>query len=89
MGLSGEVVTKIAEGGFDGAENLVVGEIDQFIGQAFEEVVGLSTQGLKELPTPLFAPFRDRVSGRGGFVQHGNLPGVRPTEARCGGSFFP
>jgi hypothetical protein len=89
MGLGGEVVTEVAQGGFDGAEDFVVGQIDQFIGEAFEEGIGLATQGLKELLTPLFASFRDLGRGREGFVQHEGLPGVKSTAARFLGTFFP
>ena len=56
MRLGGEVVAEVAEGDLDGAEDLVVGEIDQFVGQTLQEVVGLSPQGLEELLAPLFTP---------------------------------
>lgn len=89
MRARGEVVTEVAEGSLDGTEDLVVGEIDEFVGEAFEEVVGRPPQGLKELLTPRFASLRGRVRSRSGFVQRGNLPGVRSIVARSAGSIFP
>jgi hypothetical protein len=41
------------------------------------------------LLTPRFASLRGRVRSRSGFVQRGNLPGVRSIVARSAGSIFP
>jgi hypothetical protein len=55
MGLGGEVVTEVAEGGLDGPEDLIVGEIDQFVHQTLQEGIGLAAEGRKQLLPPLFA----------------------------------
>jgi hypothetical protein len=64
VSVRGEVVTEVAEGCLDGAEDLVVGKVHEFVGEALEEVVGRPPQGLKELLTPRFTPLRGRVRSR-------------------------
>jgi hypothetical protein len=54
VGPGGEVVAEVAQGVLDLAEDLVVGEIDQFVGHAFEDGVGLAAEGLEELLTAGF-----------------------------------
>src|SRR5262245_5009182 len=69
-------MAEVAEGVFDSAEDLVVGEIDQFVGQALQEGVGGAAEGLEEQLAACFTPLGGLVSGRSRIVQHGNLPGV-------------
>jgi hypothetical protein len=54
MGAAGQVVAQVAEGVLDGAEQLAVGQIDKFIGHAFEDGVGIAAQGLEDVLTTLF-----------------------------------
>ncbi len=54
MGAAGQVVAQVAEGVLDGAEQLAVGQIDQFIGHAFEDGVGIAAQRLEDVLTTLF-----------------------------------
>ncbi len=82
MGPGGEVVTEVAEGVLEGAEPLVVREIDEFVGQAFQEGVGVTTQRREELLAALITSLRSRFGGGRGVVQQENLPGVRSTEAQ-------
>jgi hypothetical protein len=84
-----EVVTEVAEGVFERAEDPVVGEIDEFLGEAFEEGVSLDAQGREELLAPRFTFLRGRRSSRRGIVQHGNLPGFRSATTGVSGSNFP
>ena len=81
-----EVVTEIAQGVFDGAEALVVRQIDEFVGQTLDEGVGRAAQGLHELLTSCVTPFRDRFSGRSRWRQHGNRPGVTSRKPVAGAS---
>jgi hypothetical protein len=54
MGVAGQVVAQVAQGVLDGAEQLAVGQIDEFVGHAFEDGVGLSVKGLEDVLTALF-----------------------------------
>jgi hypothetical protein len=82
MGLGGEVVTEVAEGGLDGPEDLIVGEIDQFVHQTLQEGIGLAAEGRTQLLPPLFASESDRGRDRGGFNEgfkpQGHFPRTRP-----------
>jgi hypothetical protein len=82
VGAGGEVVAEVAEGVLDGAERLVIGEVNECVGHALQDALGLGPQGLEELLTAFFSPLRGLVSVRRGFVQHGDLPGVRSTVGR-------
>ena len=77
MGPGGEVVTEVAERVLDGPEDLVIGQVDEFVGEALEEAFGLAAEGLEELLAAFFTPLRGRGRSRSGLVQHGDRPGVR------------
>ena len=81
MGAGSEVVTEVAEGMLDGAEDLVVGEIDEFVGETLQEGVSLAPKSREDVKASRFTPFRGVMRGRRGFVQHGDHPGVRGTAA--------
>jgi hypothetical protein len=66
MGLGGEAVREVAQGMLDGAKGLVVGEIDEFIGQAFEEAVRRAAEGFAEVAAAFFTPLGCLRSGKGG-----------------------
>jgi hypothetical protein len=89
MGAGGEVVAEVAEGVLDLSEDLVVGQIDQRVGAALQEDVGLTPEGLQDLAAPLITPFRGVLSIRRGFVQHGDHPGVRSIWGQESRSIFP
>ncbi len=84
MGVGGEVVAEVAQGVLDRSEGFVVGQIDEFVGQAIEDAVGLAAQGRKDLLTAFFTFTRDLIGSRRGFIQHGSLPSVRSTVAGAG-----
>jgi len=88
MSVGGEVVAEVAEGVFDLAEPLVVGQIDECISHAFEQFVGAVAQCLADLLTTHDTVLCDRKSGRSSWVQHRNLPGVRAIVVRSTGSNF-
>jgi len=77
MSFTGEFVSEIPEGVLDGAEDFVIGEVNQFVRQAFENSVCVTAQGGEYLLATVFAFWSGRVRGGGGFVQQGNLPGVK------------
>ena len=77
MGAGGELKAEVAQGVFDRPEDLLLGQIDQFIGQAFENGFRLATESLEELLATCFTVLGERRSSRSGFVQHKNLPGVK------------
>jgi hypothetical protein len=76
MGFAGKFVSEVPEGVFDGAEEFVIGEFDQFIRHALQDGIGITTQGGEDLLATVFALLSGLVRGGGGFIRHGNLPGV-------------
>lgn len=68
VGLGGEVVAEVAQGVFEAAEDLVIGEIDEFVGEAFQDAVGRAAEGLEELLATFFTTFGGARSGRSGIV---------------------
>ena len=54
MNAGGEVEADVSEGVLDSSERLVVGKIDEFVRQAFDDTVSLALESLEELLTPLF-----------------------------------
>jgi len=59
VGLGGEVVSEVAQGVLDGAEDFVVGEVDEFVGEALKNGTMLDTAGLE----PTKKGKRVRLSG--------------------------
>jgi hypothetical protein len=43
-----ELVADVPEGVFDGAEDFVVGKIDQFVGESLEGGLGFGAEGVKD-----------------------------------------
>ena len=82
-------MAEVAEGVFEAAEDLVIGEIDEFVGEAFQDAVGRAAEGLEELLATFFTTFGGASSGRSGIVYHRNLPGVRSSVTQTHGSNFP
>jgi hypothetical protein len=89
MSVGGEVVAEIAQGGFECPEDLVVGQIEELVGESLHEGVGLVLESGEELLPPCLTPFGGLVSRTRRFIQHGDHPGVRRTAAESGGSDFP
>ena len=79
MGFGGEFVSEVSERVFDGPEGLVLGQVHEFVGHAFEDGVGIAAQCGEDLLTTLLTLRSGLVRGRSGFVQHENLPGVKST----------
>jgi hypothetical protein len=54
MGSGEELVTDVAEGRFDRAEDFVIGQIDQFVGESIQRGLGFAAEGLKDELASLF-----------------------------------
>ncbi len=50
-----ELAADVAEGIFQRAEDLVIGQIDQFIGESIQSDLGFAAEGLKDELASLFA----------------------------------
>jgi len=66
MGAGGQVMAQVAEGVFDGPKPLALRQIDEGVGPAFEDGVGIAAQGLEEMLTTLFTVLCGLVSSRSG-----------------------
>ena len=71
MGAGGQVVAEVAQGVLDGAEELSLGQIDECVGHAFADGVGVAAERREEEPAALFTALRGRGSVRRGGVQPG------------------
>jgi hypothetical protein len=54
VGAGGQVVAEVAEGVLDGAEELALGQVDECVGHAFEDGVGVAAEGLEDELAALF-----------------------------------
>ena len=74
MGIRGEFVPEVAEGVLDLAEGLVVGQLGERVGHAFEG--GVATEEFEDTLATGKAIFGDRGSSKRGVAQHEDHPGV-------------
>jgi hypothetical protein len=78
--------TEVTEGGFDGAEEALLGEVEQGVGHPPQGRLGGGAEAVEELLEAGFTVKRGGRRGRSGVREHANPPGVR---AKPWGAFPP